>query len=143
MKLQQLFEKDNRVPHPFGERTSDIEDVMDEFWDIEGDLCDKLFPSSKYPDMAPSDKMRQTTLYMIKQGSAMDVKISDLNHIEPDVDPVTVSHYQQNPSDKLPVVYKFNGKLYINDGNHRVVAAHNNGDQTVKVTVVDLNAIRV
>lgn len=143
MKLNQLFERDNSVPHPFGDRASDIEDVMDEFWDIENDICDQLFPSSKYPDMAPADKMKNTILHMIKLGSTAEVNISELNHIEPDVDPETVSHYQQNPSDKLPVVYQFNGKMYINDGNHRVVAAHNNGNQTIKVSLIDLNKIKV
>ena len=42
----------------------------------------------------------------------------------------------------MPVVYKIDGKHYIEDGNHRVVAAKLMGEQTIRARVIDLDNMR-
>lgn len=42
----------------------------------------------------------------------------------------------------MPVVYKIDGKHYIEDGNHRVVAAKLMGESTIRARVVDLDNMR-
>lgn len=68
------------------------------------------------------------------------VKLSDLKAIEPGVYPGKVKQYIEKgpgtkPSD-LPTVAVVNGEYYLQDGNHRAVAAHLLGESEIDVNLV-------
>jgi hypothetical protein len=46
-------------------------------------------------------------------------------------------------SSKLPIVYKVDGNLMVADGNHRVVRAHQAGDTTIQVKLLNVDALEV
>jgi hypothetical protein len=66
----------------------------------------------------------------------MELPISSLIGIEDQIGRRAL----QNPSTELPYVEKANGKYYIVDGNHRVVAEYLKGATTIRALVGDLDA---
>lgn len=66
----------------------------------------------------------------------LDIPITDLVGIEAEVGKRAL----QAPSKELPYVEYANGKYFVVDGNHRVVASYLNGAQTVRARVGNLEA---
>ena len=139
MKLSQLFERSNSIPNPLGSMPDDVYDMMDEFDDIESDYADALHNHSDEIDL--HTKIQQTRESINSLGKIVNIEISKLLTMEPDVDPDHLKLLQVTPNNEPAAVYLHKGKYYINDGNHRVAAAHANKQTTIKVRVVNTQDI--
>lgn len=131
------FEKE-RISNPLnnGEVSTEAYHAMDLINDIEGDLSEEL--RYIHPNMPRRQfySVLRTTIRDL--GKVINIPISKLIPFEPDYDPV---HIQQGLKTEPADVYSLYGKYYVNDGNHRVIAAHLSGAKTVKVTLVDTNDV--
>jgi len=81
-----------------------------------------------------------------KYGKITNIPIKKLIATEPFLDKNHLDKIMKGeattPSDKLPNVYKVGNAYYIGDGNHRVVAAALQGNQTVKVLLLDVDKLK-
>lgn len=136
MKLKQLFERDNRIPNPLLKGEIDY-DAMDEFDDIENDYH-AAYHKGKGTESLPIQQRIQMSRddMRSKLGKQMELPIKDLLPFEPDYDKEHVDSIKgkNNPPCE---VYKHNGKYYINDGNHRVLADLAAGKNTTSARVID------
>lgn len=67
--------------------------------------------------------------------TAIELSIDEIN-LQPEntINIETVEKYKETPSNKLPVItLEPNGTFLIDDGHHRIIAAKNNGEPTIKV----------
>ncbi len=137
MKLQQLIERENRIPNPLVHGNIDY-DVLDEFDEIENDYHEAFHHGRKDTvDLSVQERVRMSREHMQSAlTKTMDLPISQLIPIEPDYDKVHVDSIR-NKNNPPCSVYKHRGKFYINDGNHRVLADHANGKDTTKADVID------
>lgn len=136
MKLKQLFERDNRIPNPLLKGEIDY-DAMDEFDDIENDYH-TAYHKGKGTENMPIQQRAQLSREDMRSkfGKQMELPIKDLVPFEPDYDKEHVESIRgmNNPPCE---VYKHNGKYYINDGNHRVLADLAAGKNTTSARVID------
>lgn len=81
-----------------------------------------------------------------RYGQVTDVPIKKLIATEPFLDKKhldkIVKGEPTDPSDKLPNIYKIGNTYYIGDGNHRVVAASLQGNQTVRTLLLDVDKLK-
>lgn len=132
MKLQQLFEK--MIPNPLGQSCSS--EIMNQFDDLETEFANWGFSH------LPSPQKFIEANKMLKQlGTPQNVDIDHLIPLEPQVDSEHIQKLIQTGSSDLPWVYLYKNKMYINDGNHRVVAAKLAGNKQVKVQLVDVDKV--
>jgi len=76
-------------------------------------------------------------------GNAVNIPIDKLIATETKLDKSHLNKIMQGePSKKLPDVYKMGGKYYLSDGNHRVAAEALQGNQTVKVLLLDIDKLK-
>ena len=136
MKLAQLFERDNRIPNPLLQGEIDY-DAMDEFDDIENDYHAAFHRGKDTENMNIQQRVQMSRDDMRSRlGKIMELPIKDLSPFEPDYDKEHVESIKgkNNPPCE---VYKHNGKYYINDGNHRVLADLAAGKNTTSARVID------
>ncbi len=70
--------------------------------------------------------------------SEAEVPIREMYATQSNVNPDFAEAAARHPGD-LPLAVRVNGKIYLRDGHHRVVAAANDGKQTAKVRLVDID----
>lgn len=134
-----LMEQENArtMPNPLGTPPSWVYDMMNDFSEIES-----TFARTFYPDLRPLDRLKRGNQRLKSLGMPKVVNIDQLTPIEPELDPKHVQALVNKTGGELPWVYLYQGKMVINDGNHRVAAAKLRGDTTVKVNLVDLNNVK-
>lgn len=80
------------------------------------------------------------------------LRIADLTGTQPHVVASAVEEYIRNPTrlasvdglgraSDLPVVMRFDGKVYLLDGHHRTAAQHLLGEERIGVRLIDLDAV--
>ena len=142
MKLNQLFERDGRIPNPLLQGEIDY-DVMDDIDDIENDYHQALHHGREdSKNMSIQDRLNVSRDHMRSElAKIVDVPIKELTPFEPDYDKEHVDNIagKNNPPSE---VYKHNGKYYINDGNHRVLADLAAGKSTTKARVIDTAEVK-
>lgn len=135
MKIRELLrEFDNTyVPNPLngGKLSAETYEAMDIINDIEGDLMEEV--SATMPGKSVQDRVRAMRETIRGLGKVTTMPITKLVPFEPEYNPDHIARIQSAPAD----VYLLSGKYYVNDGNHRVIAAHLNGKQTVSVNLID------
>jgi hypothetical protein len=125
-----------RIPNPLngGKVSADAYEAMEIIDDIEADLIEELSYILP-PTLTQSDRLRQIRQFIDQNlGKVTTVPIAKLIPFEPDYDK---EHILRGVKSELADVYLLNGKYYINDGNHRVIAAHLKGEKLVKVNIFD------
>lgn len=129
------------IPNPLGTPPSNIGDMMDEFSDIESGFAELMFSN------VPSPQRYVMGMKELRgNGSIQNISIDKLIPLEPELDQDHINNINAGEPVKMsggthPLVYRYNGKYYINDGNHRVAAAKIRGETSIPVLVVDLSVI--
>jgi hypothetical protein len=123
-----LFELNN----PLGFDAAAIDAMLERFSDAEGEYGTRMGYT-----WAGGEVIRKIQENL---GEVQDVPISKIVSTEPELNDEHLAKIKSGipykASSKLPWAYFYGGKYYVNDGNHRVVAAHLAGEKTVKMVVV-------
>jgi hypothetical protein len=143
VRIQELIERieldADRIPNPLGEPPEDVEEVMNAFWDIELEIWEALHGNGKSDGKSFEQKAKETAAAISHLGTKATLPISTLIPFEAGVDPTHVQDAYKNTN--LPTVYLYQGKYYINDGNHRIASHKLRGATSVVVNVVNTNDI--
>lgn len=76
-------------------------------------------------------------------GNVVDIPTNKLIATETKLDKAHLDKIMKaGMSEKLPDVYKMDGKYYLSDGNHRAAAAALQGNQIVKVLLLDIDKLK-
>jgi hypothetical protein len=83
---------------------------------------------------------------MVRAGKALGQKrivpIDQLIGAETHLDPRGLNRKAGDKfSSDIPIIYKVDGNLFVTDGNHRIVQAHQEGQTEVEALVIDVNAL--
>lgn len=136
MHIFELFERAqrDRIPNPLngGVVSPQVYEFMDYIDDVESDFIEEL---NLDPSLPIQQRVSLARDKINELGTVMDIEISKLTSMEPDYDKI---HADSITNGEPASVYKHNNTYYINDGNHRVIAAYNKGDKTTKANVVDV-----
>lgn len=125
---------EGKIANPIGRPPANINEFHQIFSDIE----------DAFTDFTGSGYIQALHDLHNKYGSVQEVSIKDLIPIEETVDIDYIKELQsgQKTPSKLPLVYLYDGKLFLMDGNHQTAARLLAGDSKIKVNVVDLSKIR-
>ena len=141
MKLHQLiteYQERERIPNPLngGEVPQEVYDFMDELDEIESAFHDAVHNHVAGGDV--QSRIQETRREINKLGKVQNIDINKLIPMEPDYDKAhTDSITKSDPA----TVYLHNGKYYIGDGNHRVLADYNKGQQQTSANVINVQDI--
>ena len=126
MKINEvLIEKE--IPTPFNKFPKNAHDIMDIFWEIESEFITLIMKQN------PSFSVSEAAHFKEKFGNVVTVKIKDLIPMEPTIDDSYTSL-----NSKLPSVYLYKNKMYVNDGNHRVSQAFLKGNENIEINLIDI-----
>lgn len=142
MKIIELTEKYDREDHinPLngGKVDQSFHDAMDYIEEVQGDLLWELRDENQRKTMSPKERADLIYQTELKWFGTTAVDVDTLIATEPDYDLQHVKHLMDNPSGKAPRVYEYEGKRYIADGNHRVLAAYFSKQKQVNVNLVNV-----
>ena len=136
IKLFEEFVNEGKV------KSSSIEDAINKIKDAKEKWWDGKFGREiSLRDIFKDTSDEQMIIIVIKgiRGKITKVKLNDLIPSQPNVTVQRVLDYANDPQDALPNVVKYNGKLYINSGHHRLAALILQGktDGKVKLHTVE------
>lgn len=127
----------HELKNPLGFPAAEIDAMIDRFGEAEGEYGERMGYT-----WAGGEVIRKIQENL---GEVHDVPISKIVSTEPELNDEHLAKIKSGvpykASSKLPWAYFYGGKYYVNDGNHRVVAAHLAGEKTVKMVVVPFMSI--
>lgn len=121
----------------FDDAASEVENLMVYLYKKENNI-EGMLQGSQYGKILMQSRQ--------KYGDVTNIPIDKLIATEPLLDKKHLDKVMQGkstkPADDLATVYKVGDKYYIGDGNHRVAAAALQGNQTVKVLLLDIDKLK-